>query len=565
MLKYQNMTKKGEYNLLNYCVENVKIYINRLLLMLSRFYYVVLKLKKGVSKISVLLVNFYHNALYNEQEVGEALGIGYLGAYLEKHNFHVDLFDGGVQKLKNEEIMNLILTKKYKLIGFSVSQTTFTLVCKFVKLLRKNGYDGFIVLGGHFVTNAYVEVLENISGIDCISIGEGETTLLNLAETVFNKQNWKNIEGIVYKDKEKIVTNPLTKVIEDLDTLPWPKRIDYKRNFANISSSRGCYGECSYCSISSFYGYSKDKKWRYRSAENVVLEIDNLVKNYGIKTIKFIDDNFIGIGKKGKERAENIAKLLLSKEYKITFSIECRANDIDENLFILLKKAGLRKVFLGIESGVNEDLNIFNKMLTVEKNIEGIKKLFELDIEPNIGFMFFHPYLDMVKIRKNLKFLNEVMQYNSIINVMLLTRLIVQPGFGICKKLKNQGRIEWDHNTHEYRYNHLNTEVELFNLMVMNYYPRYAMKLNRRVKKMKDFLFFHDRYNTTDLWYKKVRNLELEFCNAELKFAEQILEMITESNLLLLNKSIEEFNDICKINSTKIELLEFELERNVID
>ncbi|MFQ5963901.1 MAG: B12-binding domain-containing radical SAM protein [Candidatus Scalinduaceae bacterium] len=211
--------------------------------------------------------------------------------------------------------------------------------------------------------------------------------------------------------KTDVIQNKPRKPISKLDELPFPYRHDFKllkqKGIATyILASRGCYGECTFCYLDQFYG--ETSYWRGRSPENIVDELYYLCEDYGERYFYFADANFFGPGKKGKERACEIARLIKGKDLKINFGIECRVNDIEDASIGKLVEAGLNDVFLGIESGNNSSLNRFKKFTTVEDNKKAINILRKYGIEPNYGFIMFEPYSTLEDVRGNYEFLKEM-------------------------------------------------------------------------------------------------------------------------------------------------------------
>jgi radical SAM superfamily enzyme YgiQ (UPF0313 family) len=124
---------------------------------------------------------------------------------------------------------------------------------------------------------------------DIIVRGEPEYTTL---ETIQNLSNLNGVLGVSYIKDGQIIKNPDRPLIEDLDALPFPARdlVDnYKyhivlfpnKPIAMVLTSRGCPFECTFCATHLFYKRSRN----VRSPENVVQEVEEIVKTYGINHI----------------------------------------------------------------------------------------------------------------------------------------------------------------------------------------------------------------------------------------------------------------------------------------
>ena len=206
------------------------------------------------------------------------------------------------------------------------------------------------------------------------------------------------------------------KPVSNLDNLPSPFRNDYelkkKKGISTyILASRGCYGKCTFCYLDNFYG--DESQWRGRSPENVFNEISGIYEEHGGRYFYFADANFFGPGRKGKERACELAELIVNNGIKIKFGIESRVNDIEEKTIGALVKAGLKDVFLGVESGSQRSLTKFRKYTTVEDNKNAITILRKYGIEPNYGFIMFEPDSTLADVRDNFEFLKEMKMLNT--------------------------------------------------------------------------------------------------------------------------------------------------------
>jgi radical SAM superfamily enzyme YgiQ (UPF0313 family) len=242
--------------------------------------------------------------------------------------------------------------------------------------------------------------------------------MLELANTLSSNANLSVINGLAWKDNGEMIVNPPRRLIEDLNQLPYPARDnievyntsewDYKKRTANILASRGCYANCSFCSIKSFYNASKGKKIRFRDPKKVVDEIEYLQENYRVNQIFFSDDNFRAPDKINPLWSTNIANEIIKRRMKINFIILSRVDDVELELYSLFKKAGLVGVALGIESDVKRMLDAYNKKTTPEANRKALEILRKLRLDPLISFMMFEPYTKIEELEANLRFFREI-------------------------------------------------------------------------------------------------------------------------------------------------------------
>lgn len=343
------------------------------------------------------------------------LTAGYIASVLESNNIEVEIVDANLYGWSVEKTVTELCKKSFDLLGvhtvylWNYTKSVFDMLLR----LREYGINAHINLYGYFPTFAYERILLEYPFINSITVGEPELTFLELAEKIKTglENPHYNTNGLAYRNHTTITRNNPRQLIKGIDGLPFPLRNDFevykKKGIATyILGSRGCYGNCTFCYINPFYG--NDSLWRGRSPENIFEEICQLHERHKINYFYFADANFFGPGEYGKERARRLAELIIRNGLKIGFGIECRANDIEEETLSMLVRAGLKHIFLGIESGSQTPLNRFKKGVSVEVNKCAIQMLRQFGIEPSVGFIMFEPYSTIADIRSNFEFLKEM-------------------------------------------------------------------------------------------------------------------------------------------------------------
>lgn len=457
-------------------------------------------------------------------EMEESLGVQYIQTYLKNKGISVDIYDMATHEFNVDYLVSKILNGDYQVVGISVFQTTYDIAKQVIESINVNT-NIHIVIGGYFPSLAYKEILNDLKNkIDGILFGEGEEVFYQYVKLINNEESFYNLNSFMCFSGEKIIVNQKMELINDLDSIPIPEREEVeKRKLAKIYTSRGCYGRCSFCSIYCYFGHGK-VRWRTRSIDNILKEIKYLVNTHGIKSLHFVDDNFMGPGKNGHVRAKEIAEAIIENNLQITYSVEFRVNDYQEETVLLLRKSGLRRVFFGIESGVQKELDLMNKLVTVQQNIDAIKGVSGIGIEPNIGFMMFTPYTTFEGLQENIRFLEELIQYNCLGNSMLMSKMIIQPGFAIKEKLEAEGRIQWNNNNYEYEL--IDDGTREFYMIANQYYNLDLFNLNSHLGELKDKLFIEDFYDCTKHEYVMVRNLERDVFKVELYFFYKLYDIV---------------------------------------
>lgn len=358
----------------------------------------------------LLLSPFFQNEDYPLYLPSENLGLGYLAAYLRHHGVDVDIIDANMEELyANSLISKISNIHDYSVIGISITfQLIFSEVTNIAKEIKMKNKNIHLTVGGHFATFKHLEIMESDINIDSVIRGDGEQSLLELVLALDIGKDLGLIKGLTYRNAfNEIIINESRPLLEDINTLPWPARDTLsKTNHScptQITSSRGCYGNCSFCDIRAFYG----AKWRARNYIDVVDEMESLNKNYGSKVFRFTDDEFIGPKPMGPQRAINIANEIIKRSLDIELLIAARANIVEYDLFKVLKEAGVKECLIGIESGVDRILKLYNKKMTVEDNLKAINTLKSLGINLNIAYIMFDPRMTFDELKQNYMFLKQ--------------------------------------------------------------------------------------------------------------------------------------------------------------
>jgi magnesium-protoporphyrin IX monomethyl ester (oxidative) cyclase len=336
------------------------------------------------------------------------LGIAYVAALLERQHKvciidaptegrkNIEQIDGTKYRvgLENKEIADRIRRWSPDIVGINIpfsgwSKTAFE-VASIVKNIDK---EIFTVLDGLHPSARPVDCLSHVD-VDFVVIGEPEQTMLELAGVLEkgNLEALKKVRGIAFNKNGETVITPPRPAIQDLDSLPFPARHllpmatyfaavkenpliggDVHKPWTIMITSRGCPYNCVFCSIHSVMG----KRWRARSPENVVAEMEQVVRTYRIEQIDFFDDNMT----LDKKRMEKICDLILETGLDIEWYAPngVRADTLDEHLLKKMKEAGCKKIRVAPESGVQRVVDqIIKKNLSlkeVEKAVVLCKKV----------------------------------------------------------------------------------------------------------------------------------------------------------------------------------------------
>ncbi|MEQ8188589.1 MAG: radical SAM protein [Candidatus Eremiobacterota bacterium] len=390
-------------------------------------------------------------------EVWNSLGAGYLSSYLTArgHEVDIEVLHFGTDL---DDFINMLKGRNYPLIGFSASYyVVLDLTLGIIKKIKDEGIKSHIIMGGHTPTSCFDLIMDIFPYVDTISLGESEETLLEFIEKFYEPEKWGEINGLAFRREGKIIENSPRPLLADLNSVPYPHRkqfitgdlpsppsalkdtMDYvlKRRMM-VTSSRGCYGRCSFCSVYHFYNLNVR---RGRTADNVVSEIEELVKKYDVKVIAFNDDNFFIPGDKEKKWYYDFADELERRNIHIIFNFQCRPNDVDYDLFMRLKEVGLHNVFVGTESFILRTLRLFRKGVTPQDNLKAIETLSKVDLDYQVGMIIFEPFTTFDEVKESMSIISSLYDKYGYSSPLWIDRLRVYHGTKIQKMLENKGRL----------------------------------------------------------------------------------------------------------------------------
>ncbi len=304
--------------------------------------------------------------------------------------------------------------------------------------LKRKGFSGHINLFGFFPSLVYKKILQQFDPVDSIAVGEFEHTLVELAQALEKNLSLEPIEGLALKSCLSHKGSPTRKPEKNPDLFAFPKRRSLDGT-ATILASRGCYNHCSFCPVPSFY--NQGSLWKGRSPENIAEEIQGLL-DQGVKAFYFVDPNFIGPGKSGKKRILTLMELLTPMN--ISFGMETRPQDLDDQILEQLVRAGFKSLLMGVESGSAAILNQINKSAGADVASRAISLCRKYGIEPEIGFLMFVPDSRLDDLFENMNFLtqnNLLDRLDRTANLLSHTQIVLAGTSGYAR-FEQENRLE---------------------------------------------------------------------------------------------------------------------------
>lgn len=420
------------------------------------------------------------------------LSILYLSSYLREYldkNIKIKIFDLAAENLPEEKLLSEIEAEKPEFLGITTTTITAPWTKNFIEDIKRVSSESRVIVGGPHAT-VLPSYFENS---DFVVLGEGERALYKI---ISNRTSEKYV-------KEKFIDNldeipypayDLINISSYSYSYPHPTKNDL---YVRMITSRGCPFNCSFCQSPLIW----ERKVRYRSVENVIGEIEMMVKKYNISFIFFSDDTFI----LKKERVIKICEEIIRKNLKIFWGCLTRADNLDIWLVQLMKKAGCREVQVGVESGDEKILKSINKNVSLKDIENSFKILKKAGITTKGFFILGHPQDTVQTVKKTIKFALKLSPTYAFFSIFT-----PYPGLPAYEEYKRKGYLKTE-DFSLFNYHHypvfetenlkrktlirLKKEAEIkfyLNPVRLFLYLKETIK-TRKIKKMwKNFLIFLD-------------------------------------------------------------------------
>lgn len=517
----------------------------------------------------VLIYPYLEDANWkNELRSKDNLALGYLTSCARRKGYKVKIIHAEHNKYASEDIQALVSMYNPKVIGISLTaQRAYPVVKDYVSKIKEVS-NANIYLGGIFPTIAYEHILNELDSIDAICLGEGEEFIVEYLDSIIKKnKDFREINGIAYKENGVIVTNGKKNIISDLDKLPLPAKDffdDMKEEinsgfyYAHISAGRGCYGNCSFCSMSCL----TDKNTRrVRSPKNVVEEIKYLQENYGINCFYFVDELFID--KTNLSWIYEFCDEMKKQNVKILFHAEARVDSITEPVIKVLKEVGLDNLFIGFESANLATLKKYRKSHTPEQAEEALKILEKFDVTAEYGYIMIDPDLTYEQLCENVRWILKLGGYTK---HNLYNKLNLYYGTDLYKAIKEEYPDDlpfYERKITRFK----DKKVEMFSLLIdtaKELFQEYNSKVNDFIlSKVKE-------YKSDNVWQtiaEEINNYEIIVWEEIINNALDLSNDLENINMISWNKYIEnhkrnltiKLNEI--INKTQENKLEVSLNK----
>jgi radical SAM superfamily enzyme YgiQ (UPF0313 family) len=323
-------------------------------------------------------------------------GIGYIAQALHDNSIPYEYLDMRIADSFGT-LKRRLAHFKPDLIGFSMSSLGYKKTYSILSRIKEMMPTVKIVVGGYHPTTLKEKVLEGCTAIDFAVIADGENTIIDLCQ---GNRPLADIKGLVFREGESVVFTGERLPVKNLDELKFPRyeKFDLKEYSKQIPiiSSRGCVFHCTFCPN----GYLA-RTYRIRSVGDFVNEIEHWYRR-GIRQFAIDDDNFT----LDKERTLKICDEIDKRGLKDLF-IRCsngiRADTVDRELMLALKRVGVREVGFGVESGSDRVLQSLKKGEDLQQIEYAIGLACELGFDVKLFFLIGTPFETRADIESSIQ------------------------------------------------------------------------------------------------------------------------------------------------------------------
>ncbi len=309
-----------------------------------------------------------------------------VAALMEREGVEVDLIDIEAEGLSYTDTLKRIRSFAPDLLGFTVTSWSFYSVVRWINKFKEDTAIQILVGGEHL--RLYPHETMSHEAIDFCITGEAELPLPEFISAFRANRPFDGIKSLGFRKNGNVVIDRTIQFVEDLNTIPFPSRhliknelyenvLSRKKNFTALITTRGCPFNCAFCT-------HNHQKYRARSPENVVDEIELNLKVYGIYDFDIYDSTFTA----DERRVIRICEEIRRRKLDVSFTVRSRVDIVSKEMIDSLKSAGCHTIMYGIESSNPDILRMMNKQISLEQVMNTVSYTKQRGIRV-LGFFLF--------------------------------------------------------------------------------------------------------------------------------------------------------------------------------
>lgn len=373
------------------------------------------------------------------------LGMLYIATVLRKEGIEVSMIDEAAQGFSMKGTVDWVKKEDSDILGFSTFSSSGRKAAIIAEKVKKQNPNIVIVFGNFLATFNAERILKKYPFVDVIVRGEGEYTSLELVKCLEKKGKLKEVLGITFRNKNRIITTPDRPLMKDIDSIPFPDRelldVEYHnttaginvapRKFSSFVSSRGCVFRCRFCGCRRL----ARNLWRSRSVDNILEEL-HLLASQGYKQFLFVDDNFT----LNPKRVIKICQRMRKEKVDVEWFAEGRVDQCSYDMLREMVKANCKMIYFGIENASQKVLDYYDKRTTPEQAEVAVKNARKAGIDVIVTSLILGaPNETRQEIQNTLEFAQKLQ-----VDIPQFNILATFPGTDIWDELKMKGFLNED-------------------------------------------------------------------------------------------------------------------------
>jgi len=413
-------------------------------------------------KCLILLIRYHYDGLFNTQadlrdyNYNIPIGLAYISSFLKRYGHDVHFLNLNHLEGTAEDLLKTRLSKEFFDFVLSGSISIFYPDIKnCVNVVRKYSPKTKIILGGGLISSQ-PEVMFGLLQPDFGVVGEGEQTIKELFDCLEHKGDIASVDGLIYRDSDGQIRITKPRVpLTNLDILPWPdyeglnfseyldnmlpSHMDTYSIFDNpraypIIASRSCPYACTFCF------HPLGKKYRKRSIDNIIDEIDYALKKYKINIIFFYDELFANDRLRTFDFCKKLTDLLKKYPWDVKWFCQMRVDVLDEELITIMKNSGCFSISLGLESYSVIVLKSMKKFISPKQINDAIHLIHKHQLGFTGNFIFGDPAETNETYHETLTYWKE--NQSVIKNQIDLGRITLYQGSPLYKRALERGIVK---------------------------------------------------------------------------------------------------------------------------
>jgi len=394
----------------------------------------------------VLLINPYYPI---SETPSPPLGLAFLAGALKAAHAQVKILDLVVYPYTKENLAQLLTDFNPHLVGATAVTMNVSHAASVLQDVKSLAPQVITVMGGPHVSFCAQDTLTAMPQIDVIVRGEGERTIVELAQSYRDKHAWHRIKGLAFRNQGDFVSTPPRKPINNIDDIPDPARhlIPLGRYRAlglpiSMTTSRGCPFQCIFCVGRKMVG----GKVRYRNPKRVVDELAYL-NSLDFHQINIADDLFTA----SKKHCLAVCNEIIRRHLDVQWTSFARVDTVSKSVLERMQQAGCTAVSFGVESGSPEMLKHIKKGITLNQVLNAVTLCNQVGITPQASFILGLPGETEQTLQETLAFADQLKSMGVLHGYHLLAPF---PGTDVREKLHHYDLQIMSHDWNDYHANH---------------------------------------------------------------------------------------------------------------